>query len=195
MRENALDTLLDKLCSGDPISAQKVFVTFEPYLRIVVRRQLAGRLRAKLDSSDIVQSVWADLVEGFRRNGWRFKDADHLRAFLVKVTSNRFLERARGLRGCLRREEPFSECCTAVPIKAGEARPSDIVQADELWKQMLALCPSQHHELLALKRQGLSLSEIAARTGLHEGSVRRILYSLRRRLAVHRSAVGSAGLD
>ena len=33
---------------------------------------------------------------------------------------------------------------------------------------------------------GFRLGEIAARTGMHEGSVRRILYDLARRLAVAR---------
>jgi RNA polymerase sigma-70 factor (ECF subfamily) len=35
-----------------------------------------------------------------------------------------------------------------------------------------------------LKREGLPLTEIAARTGLHEGSVRRILRRLSRDLAM-----------
>jgi RNA polymerase sigma-70 factor (ECF subfamily) len=52
-----------------------------------------------------------------------------------------------------------------------------------LWEEMLALCPPAHHELLRLKRQGLRLAEIAARTGLHPSSVRRILYDLARQLA------------
>ncbi len=43
-----------------------------------------------------------------------------------------------------------------------------------------------HREILFLKRQGLLLTEIAARTGYHEGSIRRILYDLARRLAVRR---------
>ena len=51
---------------------------------------------------------------------------------------------------------------------------------------MLELCPPAHHELLRLKRQGLSLAEIAARTSLHEGSVRRILYDLARKVAAAR---------
>jgi RNA polymerase sigma-70 factor (ECF subfamily) len=47
----------------------------------------------------------------------------------------------------------------------------------------MVLCPPAHRELLRLKRQGYALAEIASRTGLHEGSVRRILYELARRLA------------
>jgi DNA-binding IclR family transcriptional regulator len=39
-----------------------------------------------------------------------------------------------------------------------------------------------------LTRQGFSLGEIAARTGLHESSVRRILYELARKFAVSGAA-------
>jgi RNA polymerase sigma-70 factor (ECF subfamily) len=38
--------------------------------------------------------------------------------------------------------------------------------------------------VLVLRREGLPLAEIAARTGLHEGSVRRILRRLARELAL-----------
>jgi RNA polymerase sigma-70 factor (ECF subfamily) len=62
-----------------------------------------------------------------------------------------------------------------------QPQPSEMAEADELWEEMLALCPPAHRELLRLKRQGVPLAEIAARTGLHESSVRRILYDLSRR--------------
>ena len=48
------------------------------------------------------------------------------------------------------------------------------------------LCPPAHREMLELKRQGIPLAEIAERTGLHESSVRRILYELAKRLAATR---------
>jgi RNA polymerase sigma-70 factor (ECF subfamily) len=56
-----------------------------------------------------------------------------------------------------------------------------------LWERLLALCPPEHHEVLRLRRAGLTLEEVAERTGLHEGSVRRIL----RRLARHIAYQGS----
>src|SRR5947208_6668606 len=95
MSSKSLDLLLEKLCSGDGAAAEQVFLAYEPYLRKVVRRQLPPRLRAKFDSVDVVQSVWADVLHGFREAGWRFADRDHLRAFLVKVTRHRFIDRYR----------------------------------------------------------------------------------------------------
>ena len=65
----------------------------------------------------------------------------------------------------------------------GTIPPHDLLQADELWEQLLELCPPAHREVLRLKREGALTAEVAARTGLHEGSVRRILNTLSQRLA------------
>ena len=178
-----LDALLDRLTHGDEEAARQAFLTYEPYLRIVVRRHLNGRCRAKFDSMDIVQSVWADLLEGFRRGGWHFRDAHHLRAFLVKATRNRFLNRVRRHRRALENEQPLDETDPGQLPRARQDQPSDLAQADDLWQRLLTLCPPEHRELLRLKRQGLSLAELAAHTGLHESSIRRILYTLARRLS------------
>jgi RNA polymerase sigma-70 factor (ECF subfamily) len=188
MSADPLAALLEKLTSGDTAAAEQVFRSYEPYLRMVVRRQLPERLRAKLDSADIVQSAWADVLDGFRTAGWRFADVAHLRAFLVKVTGNRFLERLRQHRPALDRERPFGGADGEAAAPSGDPRPSEEAQANELWQQMLRLCPPAHRELLRLRRQGLSLAEVAARTGLHEGSVRRFLYDLEKRLAARQTA-------
>jgi RNA polymerase sigma-70 factor (ECF subfamily) len=180
MSSQPLDTLLERLSAGDPAAAEEVFRTYEPYLRMVVRRQLPAWLRPKFDSLDVVQSVWADLLEGFRAGGWRFADADHLRAFLVKVTQNRFIERLRQQqRTAADRPVRDDEAALAAP----DPRPSEEAQAEDLWQQILSQCPPRHHEVLRLRREGCRIEEIAERTGLHAGSVRRILYDVARRMA------------
>ena len=59
-----------------------------------------------------------------------------------------------------------------------QERPSQVMQHDELWQQMLQACPEKHRDILRFRRDGLRHSEIAERTGLHPSSVRRILYDL-----------------
>ncbi len=191
MSARSLDSLLSKLNAGDPAAAEQVFLTYEPYLRMVVRRRLSGSLRAKFDSADIVQSVWADVLDGLRNSKWTFHDTGQLRAFLVKMTRNRFIDRLRQYRGVLEHERPLPQVeIEALPsTRAGRA--SESVHADELWRQMLAVCPPAHYELLNLKRQGVPLAEIAARTRLHQSSVRRILYDLARRVARRQAAADS----
>jgi RNA polymerase sigma-70 factor (ECF subfamily) len=183
MSPEPLDALLDRLCAGDPQAAEQVFVTYEPFLRLVVRRHLPERLRTKLDSADVVQSVWADVVQGFRTAGWRFPTAGHLRAFLVKATRNRLHDALRRHHTALEREQPLPEGGGAPGPAARQPRPSEVAQAEDVWDKLLALCPPDHHDVLRLRREGLQLAEIAERTGLHEGSVRRILRKLARQLA------------
>ncbi len=188
MTSPPLDSLLEKLCSGDPDAAERVFVAFEPYLRMVVRKKLPGKLRAKFDSIDVVQSVWADVLRGFREAGWRFTDEAHLSAFLVKLTRHRFIDPLRRNRAAVARERPLGELVPADEPHAHIPSPSEHVQAHELFERMLTLCPAAHREIVQLRLRGIPVSEIAVQTGLHVGSVHRILEDLACRVAVERKS-------
>ena len=172
MNDEPLDQLLTQLAAGDADAVERVIRTYEPYLRMVVRRQLPQNLRAKFDSVDIVQSVWADVVDGLQDARWRFEDAAHLRAFLVRAARNRLIDRGRKQQTAARREHIASDEEIA-NIAAAGPRPSETVGAEELWRQMVQV----------LKREGASLDEIAARTQMHKSSIRRILYELARKVA------------
>jgi RNA polymerase sigma-70 factor (ECF subfamily) len=183
MSADPLASLLEKLAAGDSAAAERFFLEFEPFLRALVRRRLNPRLRSKFESMDIVQATWASLLEGFRRQRWEFKDTASLKAFLTRVTYNHFVNECRRHGPMLEREQAITSTEAEQPRTSAGPRPSEVAQAEELWDRMLRLCPPGHREILRLKQQGLPLAEIAARVGLHEGSVRRILYDLAKRLA------------
>jgi RNA polymerase sigma-70 factor (ECF subfamily) len=185
-----LDNLLVQLCSGDMAAAEQVFVAYEPYLRKAICRHFPASLRARFDPADIIQSVWADLLRGFREAGWRFIDADHLRGFLFTAARNRLIDRTRQHQKAVERQEPLGEGDRQQLLPSPQPRPSEIAQAAELWEQILAHCPPEHRPILELKREGYSLAEIAARSGLHRDSVRRILRTLARQLAFERQESG-----
>src|SRR5947199_7890169 len=139
-----LDNLLAQLCSGDMAAAEQVFRAFEPYLRKAVRRQLPAPFRAKFDSTDILQSVWADVLRGFREAGWRFIDADHLRGFLFVATRNRLIDLVRRHQKSAGREERLDEGSEQRPLPSPQPRPSEVVQARDLWERIMAHCPPEH---------------------------------------------------
>jgi len=192
--ELSFEQLLEQLNNGDYAAAERIFVAYESYLRLIVRRQISASLRAKFDSVDIVQSVWVDLLAGFRQAGWRFADPAQLRAFLIRTTRNRFIDRLRQHQHWLEREQPLAELADGVAPCSPEAAPSEEVQAREVWARLLKLCPPDHRDLLRLKQQGFSLAEIAERTGLHPGSVRRILSDLARRFARQSMTPAESGM-
>ena len=132
--DEPLDHLLAQLCSGDMEAAERVFLAYEPYLRQAVRRHLSASLRAKFDSTDIVQSSWADVLRGFREAGWRFVDADHLRGFLFVATRNRLIDRIRQHQKAVDLEEPL-----------GEGDHEQGRDAEEQWPDEPAE-PASHHE-------------------------------------------------
>src|SRR5689334_21626695 len=104
-----LENLLARLCAGDTDAAGELFLAFEPYVRKAVRRHLPPPFRARFDSTDVLQSVWADVLRGFREAGWRFTDPDHLRGFLFVATRNRLIDRVRQHRRGVECEEPLGE--------------------------------------------------------------------------------------
>src|SRR5579862_4595764 len=169
MNPEPLAVLLEKWSSGDLGAAEQVLLAYEPQLRMVVRRHLSRRLRAKFDSTDVVQSVWVHVLRDWREIGGRMVSTAHLQNFLVQVTRHRLSDRIRRHRAAVEREQAWGESPTERLVQASQPRPSEVVQANELWERMLTLCPPARHEVLRLKRQGLLLEEIAARTGLHEG--------------------------
>ncbi|MEO6437522.1 MAG: RNA polymerase sigma factor [Tepidisphaeraceae bacterium] len=183
MNVDSLDALLDKLNSGDDAAAEQAFVAYEPYLRKVVRRLLPAQLRSKFDSIDVVQSVYGDVLVAFRAGGMRFGTAAQLRAFLIKATRNRFIDRVRQHQTAARLETPLGEATPNHLPSSARPRPSESAAAGELWEQLLALCPPKHHQLLHLRKGGATAAEIATQVGMHEGSVRRVLRDLAVRLA------------
>ena len=185
MNPEALEPLLEHLCQGDMDAAKKVFLACEPYLRRIVRRQMPARLQAKFDSIDVVQSVWADLLHGYRAGAWHFEDLQRFQAFLVQVTRNRFNDKFRKYRVSLEKEQRLDALHTSEMPACSQPRGPELMEAEELWDRMLALCPAEHQELLRLKRQGLAMEDLVERTGLHPGSIRRIFRNLARDLALH----------
>src|SRR5687768_15623341 len=170
MKLDSLDELLDKLNDGDPAAAERAFVAYEPYLRKVVRRLLPAGMRSKFDSADVVQSVCGDVFAAFREGGMRFASVAQLRAFLVRATRNRFIDRVRQNQTAARREQRLGDTETAALPRSTQPRPSESAAAAELWERLLALCPPAHHRVLVLRRQGASAREIATEVGMHEGS-------------------------
>jgi RNA polymerase sigma-70 factor (ECF subfamily) len=192
MAREPLDSLLDRLRAGDEAVAGQIVAEYEPYLRVVVRRCLPDQLRAKFDSLDVMQSVWVQVIRALRGRAWQVTDRAHLQALLVTVARRRLVSRYRHYRAAITLERRRGAGLESLPERR-EPQPSEVAEADELWQRMLALCPPEYHDLLRLRREGLRLREIAARTGMHEGSVRRILRRLARQMALGQDSFAPIG--
>jgi len=184
MDPEALEPLLRNLNQGDMSAAKQVFLACETHLRKMVRRQLPTRLQSKFDSVDIVQSVWVDLLQGYRAGAWYFADVRRLQAFLVLVTRNRFNDKFRKHRVAFEKEKQLDGMHASEVPSNNQPPASQVLEAQELWEQIMQRCAPEHKELLRLKRMGMPMDELVERTGLHPGSIRRILRNLARKMAL-----------
>ena len=82
MSDTALDHLLERLCRGDLEAAEQVFVTYEPYLRQVVRRQLPApdlllgylvKRRPRLASNPARVHTTNNLHRVYLKKAWQWK--------------------------------------------------------------------------------------------------------------------------
>ncbi len=177
---NGIDDVLARLGRGEATAANELYTAYSAYVRAVVRRRLSTHLRAKFDSADVAQSVWAQVVRRVGA-GWHVGSEQELRAMLAVIARRRLATRART------HSRPAERASDAALDRVPEGRqssPSKVAYAHELWDRLLQHCPPEHRDVLRLRRDGLPLDEVAARTGLHEGSVRRILRQLFREVAV-----------
>ena len=180
----AAESWLVRLNEGDAAAVERLFLDYESYLRITVRRRLGAHLRTKVDSADIVQSVFADVLGGLRKSGWRFSGRPQLQAFLRRIACRRIADRYQEHRQALGRERPLDEAQAGSLPASPAPRPSQVAQGREFGDRVLDHCTPAHREIVNLRMSGLTMREIAERTGLHEGSVRRVLYDLARRMSI-----------
>jgi RNA polymerase sigma factor (sigma-70 family) len=174
------DSLLARLNAGDEAALQEMFVSIEPFMRMVIRRRISSGMRAKFDSGDVVQSVWANFVGNRERWNCKFENLEQFRAYMIRMACNRLIDRFRKHRMSVLHKATKNDS-RDLPADRNP-RVSEEFYAAELWEQMRQNCPPAHYDLLVLKRYGASIAEIAQQTNLNEGSVRRVLAELARRV-------------
>jgi RNA polymerase sigma-70 factor (ECF subfamily) len=189
-RDDNFTDLMGRARSGDPAAVRDFLERFEDEVRAMVRARLPRRLRPRFDSGDFVQAVWKSFFTESDSPRLEFENEAHLRGFLGAVVRNKVHEQHRRLtrtaKHNLAREEPLyvSRGDREVPreVVSPDPSPSENVQEVDRLEQLVAGFGPREIQVLTLRRQGLTHAEVAARMGIHERSVRRIIEQFRSRL-------------
>ncbi len=190
MDDAAFVELIARARGGDAAAVAALLRSFEGEVRMMVRVRLPRALRTQFDSMDFVQAVWQSVFASPDRPALDFETAGHFRGFLAGVAQNKVFEehrrRTRTQKYDLRREERLyvrkGDGETPLAVAAADPTPSQEVQADDCMEQLAAGRSPVEIEILRLRRQGLTFEEVAAETGLHERTVRRVIATIRARM-------------
>jgi RNA polymerase sigma factor (sigma-70 family) len=185
--DDELNDLLSRARAGDEAAIRDFLSRFEQEVTTMVRSRLPRRLRTQFDSTDFVQAVWKSLLVESGHDSRDFEDVEHFRGFLYGMVRNKVSEQQRRLTKTakydLAREERLyirrGDRDVAREVVSPEPSPSQAVQANDRMAQLTAGKSPREIEILMLRRQGLTLLEIAERTGINERSVRRVIDSAR----------------
>ena len=176
--------LMERVRAGDPAAAQEVFDRYSDAIRRVVRRYLNQRLRARYDSIDILQTVWASFFQ-VSPDRYTFTTPDELVAFLSKVAHNKAVGTFRRQTGTdkynvnrqVSLDAPSAEDREVAP-PARQPTASQLAIAAEHWERIIKGQPPHVRQVLEMLRDGHTQSEAAARFGLHPKTVQRLLEKL-----------------
>jgi len=188
--EPDISDLIARARAGDEAAIREFLTRFEPEVRVMVRGRLPRMLRTQFDSMDFVQAVWQSFFADLRKGPRHFENVHHLRGFLAGVARNKVYEEHRRLtrtkKYALAREQRLyvrrGSREVARELISPEPTPSQAVQASDRLAQLVATCSPREVQVIVLRHQGLTFEEIAARTGVNERSVRRIIDEARARM-------------
>lgn len=172
--------LMRRVCAGSQGAAGVLVDRYGPHILRIVRRKLNRSLRAKFDSDDFVQAVWASFF-ALPLDRYNFEQSEALVGFLFHLARNKVVEavrqRLQTQKYNINRERALDEGETrpADTIVAREPSPSEIAIAREEWDRLLAAQPEHYQQILMALRAGETQQSIAQQLGLNERTVRRVI--------------------
>ena len=192
--EDDVANLLVRARTGDEEAIRDFLTRFEWEVRMMVRARLPKKLRTQFDSADFVQAVWQSFFSDLGRETPEFERVEHVRRFLAGVVRNKVFEQHRKLTRTekydVSREERLyirrGDHDVPREVVSPDPSPSEAAQADDRLAQLTEGRSAREVEVISLRRQGLTFDEIAAETGVHERTVRRIIESARARMEARR---------
>jgi RNA polymerase sigma-70 factor (ECF subfamily) len=175
--------LLGRLRGGDATAADDLCRRFGPFVRAAVRRRLPDDLRARYDSLDFVQDVWASVLAR-PADRLAFDSPAALVAFLTRVAENKVIDAHRRRfateKDAIARELPNGNPgADADRVAASAATPSQWAIAGERWDRLIAKFPPGHRPILERLRDGHTAEDIARLSGVSLSTVNRVVRRLR----------------
>jgi RNA polymerase sigma-70 factor (ECF subfamily) len=186
----SFDALMARLRSGEDGAAREVFVRFASRLAGLARRHLDGRLAAKVDPEEVVQSAYKSFFLRQRDGGLDVGTWDGLWGVLTVITLRKCADRAAYYRAGKRdvaRETAgkATDSSPAVNDLALDREPSPdeaAVLAETVEALFRSTDDPDERAILELSLQGHTAAEISEKLGRAERSVRRLRERIRKRL-------------
>lgn len=181
------ERLLEDLCHGSEAAAAEIASRYTPHLLRAVRKSLPASIRPKVDSIDLVNTLWGALLvspEQLRE----VRTPEQLIGLLCAAARNRVIEEYRKYTTCQARdvrrevspaEIEQSEVGHSLDLTSRtNDTPSQIVASREKLRRLIEDLSDRDREVFLLRSQGCTYAEIAqAYPAVSERTARRVVTS------------------
>jgi len=166
--------LVTRAQAGDQGAWRRLYERHHDELLFAIRQGLGPRLRASLESEDVLQSALLEAVKALPR----FTDRGEggLRAFLHRLALNKIRDRADTY-GARKRSGgvPLTDTMAdAIPDAASPPTYHDAPRFERLERALQKLPPEMREIILLRRVEGLSSKEAAGRLGRNDAAARKL---------------------
>ena len=185
--------LVRRLQEGDSRAVEQLYARYVRQLVRLAERQLGGKLAARLDAEDVVQSAFGSFFRRDARGDFEIGSSLELWRLLVKITLNKTRAKARHHTTEGRdvaAEAAAGETLVAQALARGP-RPDEAVAFVDQVEALLCGLPEPYGQILDMRLTGHSVAEIADALGVSRQSVYRVMNLLRQRLQADLAGPGS----
>jgi len=169
---------------GEREALDRVLTAVQSRLRAAAVNRLGSPLRAKMATSDLLQSTYVDVVRSI--HDFRGDDPDTLVAWITRIMDNNLRDRLRFFGRERRRNEQQHD--EPIDGPANDPTPSfEAIQVENLAAVGKALTelPEDQRQIIELRLiEGCDYDEIAERLGRSHGALRMLLSRARAALAM-----------
>lgn len=171
------------LSSGETASfhVSHVFAEWSTRLVNIVRSRLSRGMRKRVDAEDIVQSVFRTVWRRQQNGQMEIQDVTNAWRYMVRIAINKTCRAVRFNKASIRNVEKE----IAAPLSAMPAT-SHHVDRSPLITEKLEAIASQlmgtHRQILELRFEGYTVSQVAEKVGVTRQTVYRCLHLVREQL-------------
>lgn len=181
MAETPLDDrdLIAAYKAGSESAARKLFDRYCEKLMRLAQRRIGPRMASRIDPEDAVQSAFRTFFDRVKNDQFTFEGESEIFKLLVRLTVNKTLRQIAHHRAAKR--DPGRETAQGLEddtlleqLTADEPLPEVQVALLEEFDRFLQQLPAFDREVLQLKFEGYTTTEIAKKLNSYDRKIRRV---------------------
>jgi RNA polymerase sigma-70 factor, ECF subfamily len=181
----SLAALFRQWSDGNHAAAEELFARYSRRLAELAERNLSHRLAARVDGEDVAQSVFRTFFTRGARGDFRISSSAEIWQLLVSITLAKTRDQARrhtAERRNARNEAPGTGGDWLRDAVSSEPGPEDAAILVDQIESVLKGFPPLFGEILGLRMEGVSRTDIAERLEVSRQTVHRALKRMQERM-------------